>query len=333
MNELVLISFVLAIYNVEDYLKECIESIVCETGNYEVLLIDDGSTDASGAICDDFEARYKSIKAFHKKNGGLSDARNYGMSKAVGKYIFFVDSDDFLPLGSVKQLLNIAGKKESDVIVWNSYVVGENKQIIEYCNGKYNHPALKESREYLPKEFIEMQIDLEKDFPRTVWLGMYKRAFLISECLWFEKGLLHEDELWTPKTYIKASSIYYLNEEMYCYRIRQDSIMNKVGKDYSRNLQSIIYIYNSLPFWYDYMVKDSRLNRYLKGDIAKRYLSALAKYNVYRYPKLVDKISKFNLLKNAVGLLNKVRTLILITNIKLYCVMSNRFKKINIERK
>lgn len=327
MDESIKISFVLAIYNVQAYLKECIESIVCETGNYEVLLIDDGSTDESGTICDEYEKKNPQVRAFHKKNGGLSDARNYGLLKAKGKYVFFVDSDDFLPQGSQKKILDAATEKEADVIVWNSSVVEENNQIIEYCNGKYQHPALKETREYLPKEFIEIQLNNEKDFPRTVWLGMYKRQFLLSECLWFEKGILHEDELWTPQVYLRANSIFYINEELYCYRIRSNSIMNKIGKDYSRNIKSIIYIYNMLPILFDYYVKDGNLRKHLKEDISKRYLSAIAKYETYKYPSIAQDIRKKEVYKNASSGRDKARAFVLRVNTKLYCILNDGLKK------
>lgn len=327
MDESIKISFVLAIYNVETYLEECIESIVSEPGNYEVLLIDDGSTDKSSIICDEYERKFQQIRAFHKKNGGLSDARNYGLIRAKGKYVFFVDSDDFLPQGSTKKLLNIAAEKEADVIVWNTSVVDENDKKIEYCHGKYQHPALKETREYLPNEFIETQINDEKDFPRTVWLGMYKRQFLLSECLWFVKGILHEDELWTPQVYLRANSIFYINEELYCYRIRQNSIMNKMDKDYSRNLKSIIYIYNTLPILFDYYVKDSEFCKRLKEDISKRYLSAIAKYEAYRYPVVVQEIRKDEIYKNASPGRDKFRAFILSLNTKGYCVLNNGLRK------
>ena len=327
VDESIKISFVLAIYNVETYLRECIESIVSEPGNYEVLLIDDGSTDESSTICDEYEQKFQQIRAFHKKNGGLSDARNYGLLRAKGKYVFFVDSDDFLPRGTTKKLLDIAAEKEADVIAWNTSVVDESNRIIEYCSGKYRHPALKETREYLPNEFIETQLNNEKDFPRTVWLGMYKRQFLLSECLWFEKGILHEDELWTPQVYLKANSIFYINEKLYCYRIRQNSIMNKMDKDYSKNLKSIIYIYNTLPILFDYNVKDGGFRKRLKEDISKRYLSAIAKYEAYRYPMIAHDIRKEEIYKNANSGRDKIRAFVLRINIKWYCILNNRLKK------
>lgn len=92
-----LVSIIVPVYNVEKYLKECIESIINQSfSNLEIILVDDGSTDESGNICDDFLNKDKRIKVFHKTNGGLSDARNYGINNSSGKYITFVDSDDLI---------------------------------------------------------------------------------------------------------------------------------------------------------------------------------------------------------------------------------------------
>lgn len=321
------VSFVLAVYNVSEYLKKCIDSIVCEDGSYELLLIDDGSTDDSGSICDEYEKRYSQVKSFHKDNGGLSDARNYGLRKAKGKYVFFVDSDDYLPDGAVKTILNAASEKNSDVIVWNCSVVDENNNAIEYCNGKYTHPALKETKAFAPRDFIITQLLLCKDFPRTVWLGMYRREFLLVHNVWFERILLHEDELWTPKVYLTANEIFYINDELYCYKIRANSIMNKLDKDYSRNLKSITYIYNELPIFYDYYINDTDLCRQMKADVSKRYLSAIAKYKAYKYPQIAKGIRRLEVLKNAGNIKDKIRAMILVFNVKAFCLMNNGLKK------
>lgn len=326
MDESIKISFVLAIYNVETYLEECVESIVSEPGNYEVLLIDDGSTDGSGTICDEYERKFQQIRVFHKENGGLSSARNYGLYRARGKYIFFVDADDYLPKGSTGKLIKLATDKNSDVIIWNSLVVNAENHCIEYCNGKYNHPSLTESRFYSPKEFIMTQLLKTKDFPRTVWLGMYKRDYLLSKCLWFEDGILHEDELWSLQVYLRANKLYFINDELYCYRIRINSIMNKKGKDYSKNLESIIYIYNILPILLDYIVSDASLKKKLKEDISKRYLSAIAKYEAYKYPAIAQKIRKKEIFKNACSGRDKLRAFILQVSTKFYCLLNNGLK-------
>lgn len=93
------ISFIVPVYNVEDYLEQCIESLLHQNipeSQYEIILVDDGSVDLSGKICEQYSMGYENIKCFHKENGGLSDARNYGLERAEGKYILFVDSDDYI---------------------------------------------------------------------------------------------------------------------------------------------------------------------------------------------------------------------------------------------
>lgn len=327
-----LISFVLAIYNVEEYLEECIDSIITFKGNYEVLLIDDGSKDKSGLICDRYAGQNSNVKVFHKQNGGLSDARNYGLLRSKGKYVFFIDSDDVLPEGCVSKLLKIADNTNSDVVVWDCLVIDGEKREIEYGGGKYIHPALRNNSVYSASDFLLSQIEGENDFARTVWLGMYNRKFLIENCLWFEKGMLHEDELWTPKVYIKANEIYYIGEPLYCYRIRQNSIMNKADQDYSRNLKSLIYIYNELLIYYDYAVTDNLLRGSMKADIAKRYLYSIARYEAYNYPEISQNIKRIEIWKNSKGIKDKTRAVMLLINIKFYCKINNFLKHKSFDR-
>ena len=107
-----LVSIVVPVYNVEEYLRECIDSICTQTyENIEIILVDDGSTDTSPEICDTYQKIDSRIRAFHKNNGGLSDARNYGLNVATGEYIAFVDSDDYIDESFVKKLLQAAEEK------------------------------------------------------------------------------------------------------------------------------------------------------------------------------------------------------------------------------
>lgn len=132
MNKSVLLSIVIPVYNVECYLKECIESILKQTYDVEeveVLLIDDGSTDKSGIICDNYESKYPElVKVFHKKNQGLFLTRNFGHKVAIGKYIVNCDSDDFFENKAIKQLFDIIKNSNADCIIYNLNTFdGKNK--------------------------------------------------------------------------------------------------------------------------------------------------------------------------------------------------------------
>ena len=111
------ISFIIPVYNVEKYLEQCVESIMCqEYENKEIILVNDGSTDASPDLCDKLATKYENVIVIHKENGGLSDARNTGLNKASGDYILFVDSDDFIESGCLKMIAETASKNPVDVV-------------------------------------------------------------------------------------------------------------------------------------------------------------------------------------------------------------------------
>lgn len=329
----VTVSFVLAIYNVSEYLRKCIDSIICEDGDYEVLLIDDGSTDESGGICDEYEKRYTKVKSFHKNNGGLSDARNYGLYYAKGKYIIFIDSDDYLPIGASTKILEIASENNTDICIWKSRVVDEKDNVIEYINGLFSFPAFQEAQIYTPKEFIMTQIHHSNTFATPVWTGMYKREFLLMNNLWFEKGIIHEDELWTPKVYLKANRIFYVNDELYCYKIRSNSLTCRMDNDYSENLKSCIYIYSELPVYYDYFISDSDLCRMMKANISRKYLQVIARFEAYKYPQIAKNIPKWQILKNTNTIKDFIKALVLILNVRLFCVTIQKVKKYKLSSK
>ena len=116
MNKQDLISVIVPVYNVENYLKRCLDSIINQTyQNIEIILIDDGSTDNSGNLCEDYKKIDNRIKVVHKTNGGLSDARNTGIKKAKGKYITFVDSDDYVEYDYVEYLYNLIKKYDTNI--------------------------------------------------------------------------------------------------------------------------------------------------------------------------------------------------------------------------
>ena len=127
MNEL--ISIIVPVYKVEPYLNKCVDSIINQTyKNIEIILVDDGSPDNCGKICDDYTKKDSRIKVIHKKNGGLSDARNYGIEASIGDYIMFVDSDDYISANMCEILLKTAKKYNADIINCNFEEVFSNAE-------------------------------------------------------------------------------------------------------------------------------------------------------------------------------------------------------------
>ena len=286
-----LISIIIPVYNVEKYLIECMESV---RGNpdTEIILIDDGSTDDSGDICDSFKD--ENIIVIHRENGGLSSARNTGLKIAKGKYIYFMDSDDYIT--DFAKILDFVSSKDCEILLFDG--MGE-----EY----YTHHGLQENTRYTGIDCIEIQLKAHKDYPTTVWLGVYQREYLLKNNFFFEENLLHEDELWTQKVLINAKDICYLNEKLYFYRQRENSITDRTGE---KNISDLIYIFGEM-----YQYTDNRL---IKANISKRYLHALVKFRAWQYDLKIDKRKIFS---NARGL-DKIRAFVLCMNTKWYCRLS-----------
>lgn len=325
--EEILISIIIPVYNVETYLLQCMKSLMAENtlDQVEILLIDDGSTDSSGDICD----RYCSekVKVYHKINGGLSDARNYGMLHACGKYLLFLDSDDMMIPGAINQLIGLVKNEDVDVVLWDALIVEETGEISKNQeNGYYVHDGLEEERYYTGLEVIENQLSKSNDYVTTVWLGLYRKELLLSEHIWFEKNLLHEDELWTQKVFVCAKNVVYLNKKLYCYRKRMNSIMNQTEQNFEKNIQSLIYIYSTLPIYLEWKVENKKCIKKIKSNISKRYLHMIFKYNVSNYPNLSKKIRRIEIFNNAEKGIDKVRALFLILNINLYCWIMKKMK-------
>lgn len=209
------ISIIMPIYQVEKYLREALDSILNQSyRNYEILLIDDGSTDGCPAICDEYAAEDKRIKAIHKANGGLSDARNAGILAACGKYLLFIDGDDFIAGDSLINLVQtIENDGETDVVLLN---------IAHY----YNDGTIKKFRGYFQKNMLYQKTHKEalefltsmSDFATSACLKLIKRELLICKEIFFRKVLWCEDTDFSMKLYLQAKTYNYCASYLYYYR-------------------------------------------------------------------------------------------------------------------
>ncbi|MCR8746796.1 glycosyltransferase family 2 protein [Romboutsia lituseburensis] len=213
-----LISIIVPVYNVEKYIHECIDSIINQTySNIEIILVNDGSTDNSGNICEKYEKKDNRIKVVHKKNGGLSDARNVGIDISNGDYICFIDSDDWINLDMIENLYNLIIRYNAD-IAQSDYVEVYNKDSM-------SKNAIKEDiKFYNSNDMLECLYGEEYVKTVVVWNKMYKKELFNQ--IRFPKGKLHEDEFTTYKIIHKANMIIDSNLPLYYYRQRENSIMN-----------------------------------------------------------------------------------------------------------
>lgn len=208
------ITVIVPVYNVELYLRDCIDSIINQTyTNLEIILVNDGSTDTSLNICEEYASKNKNIKIINKENGGLSDARNYGLEKATGKYIMFVDSDDFLTPNSCELLYNAI--KEHDVeFVSANFLFTNNKGV------PWKEPMFSEK---FQSRYLNIDEYLYSFYliNSTVWNKIFKKDFLDKNRLKFKVGLLAEDAVFTTLAFLKAKETYYLKDIVYNYRQRE----------------------------------------------------------------------------------------------------------------
>lgn len=223
MNKL--ISVIIPVYNVADYLKICIDSVLKQSyNNLEIILVDDGSTDISGNICDDYALKDNRIVVIHKENGGLSDARNAGMQIATGEYIAFVDSDDFIHKDMYRTLKELLEQYDADLAIanWVGFTNGQEDKIKDRRTGKILTLKNQELLQFLIHGKSSYKISY------SVWDRLYKRELIQDFC--FPKGKCYEDVLWSAQIFHKAVKGVYIDKSLYYYRRREDSIVGKDSK-------------------------------------------------------------------------------------------------------
>lgn len=218
-----LISIIVPIYKVEQYINKCIDSIINQTyQNLEIILVDDGSPDNCGNICDEYEKKDNRIKVIHKKNGGLSDARNAGIKIAKGEYIGFVDSDDFINTEMYKKLYDIIRKYDADIAVCELKRFYDEEKIGEQA--KKNNTVLYTQEEFL-KKFFKIGSQSIEYYAHT---KLYKKSMIENEQ--YPVGLTSEDVLGTYKAILKAKKIVKTTDELYYYRYNAQSITGSFSK-------------------------------------------------------------------------------------------------------
>lgn len=228
------VSIIIPVYNVEDYLEDCLES-VCKQSyrNIEIILVDDGSTDKSGVICEDWAEKDSRIRVIHKPNGGLSSARNAGLTEATGKYISFIDSDDLIPNNFLKQLVETLEKYNADVSVCG---------ISRFWDGNSDEAEIfypYQTGVYCSEEYI-LSILLHK-VDNASWNKLYRRRAIGD--IRFKEGIINEDFPFMMSVLGNVTKIAYTNETEYLYRRRRGSITQVVKPnifDFVANAQNVV---------------------------------------------------------------------------------------------
>lgn len=268
------ISVIIPVYNVEKYLRDCIESVLQQSfSDIEIILVEDGSPDDSPKICDEYSKKDGRVKVIHKENGGLSDARNVGIDMATGKYIMFLDSDDYWS-GSdcLCGLTSNLRARECDVLVHGcvDYSCVTGKETISRMG--YDHQTIASKSK---KEVLEYFFSSGK-FPGSAWITVTRREFLVKNNLYFQKGIKAEDIDWLLNVFLHADKFSSIDDCLYIYRkYRNDSITG------TANLKSINDILWSVNKWLSIIKKDEYLyiKDYVNSHLAYQYFTAIVIYN------------------------------------------------------
>lgn len=211
-----LISIIVPVYNVEQYLEKCVNSIINQTyKNLEIILVDDGATDSSGKLCDELAKIDNRIKVYHKENGGLSDARNYGVERATGDYIGFVDSDDYIDAEMYEKLYEAIKKENVDVAECNLKIIYPEREEL-FTEQNYYNVCTKQ-------EYLEEYLKIEKIFG-SACVRLIKSD--IAKKLKFPVGKLYEDTYYAYDLIEKVDRCVIMNNPYYNYLMRENSITN-----------------------------------------------------------------------------------------------------------
>ena len=265
------VSIIVAIYNIENYIENCVKSLIKQSyENLEILLINDGSTDDSGKICKRMEKLDSRIKYYYKDNGGLSSARNYGLKKVTGDYVMFVDGDDFLNLKTVEILSNYFN--ESDIICFNYIIKTDDKEIEVHTKNMSDNRVI---------NYILCQ--------PSACTKIYKKVFLDKINFNFDVGILYEDLSIIPSLGTFTDKILFIDDCLYYYNIRDTSIMHnskfsikkddtfmainnlekRISKDYKEEmeyivLKQLVIMYSLEVLKYSHKIYKSRIKRIIK---------------------------------------------------------------------
>lgn len=279
------ISVIIPVYNVEGYLKECLDSIINQTyDNLQIIIIDDGSNDNSGIICDEYAKIDSRITVIHQDNGGLSDARNTGLDLAIGEYISFVDSDDFISCDYFEFLLNNLIKYDSDISCCAAYKY--------HSKDNYKSSYVNEVKKMTNNEAIFHLIIEDSYCSHAAWAKLYKRQLFNK--IRFPKGKIHEDLIVVPRLVGDSKSVIYNGQPKYFFRMREGSITRS---GFSKKSLDQVFGYELLQ---EYITNHfPELLKYSKTKLLNSYFAFLGLIYINKKEK------EFNIERKAI--INKIK--------------------------
>ena len=298
------ISIIVPIYNVEKYLKKCLDSILSQTyKNIELILVDDGSPDNCGKICDEYASKNKFIKVIHQKNAGLSAARNAGLKIATGDYVMFIDSDDTIIETACEELVGIIEKRSPDLICYNLRKVDSNEDTLD--SGFYCIDDTKNISEFDVSSAIKDNI-FRKHIRYEATSKIYKIS--IAKQIGFPIGMYAEDFATFYKFLSISSKILYYDRNIYNYFVRSNSIMG------SKSVKLYKDVYKIENEFYKFC-KNCNLDEKTSKKLESNYFKSIIKI----YSKLCtayDVEKDDNLISDVYDSIHQVKSYMLPLNLK-----------------
>lgn len=211
-------SVIIPVYDVEQFLEQCVESVLNQScTDYEIILVNDGSTDASGAICDRYCSECDKIHVIHKKNGGQSSARNAGLEVAVGKYVLFLDSDDFYAdVEILHKLKQLTDEREYDFVMFKAAKYYTDSNVVDYY-GDYNSCVFENDKSEIFRYMVEENKQLATPCNKAI-----RRELLSNRQIYFPLDTISEDVPWIVKLFEETQSIGAINSLAYMYRQKRE---------------------------------------------------------------------------------------------------------------
>lgn len=235
------VSIIVPVYNVEKYLEKCIESILAQTyEQLEVILVDDGSPDRCGEICEQYAKKDSRITVLHQKNRGLSAARNAGIMQASGEYLLFVDSDDYIVAELAEKTVRMAESVKADIVIFDYVAVEEETGREDRSRFKLEKNEVFSLKEQ-PKALL---------VPPSAWNKLYRRELFLKTCMRYPEGRHYEDLGTTPKLFLRAERIVYLDSDpLYYYILRNGSIMH--SKNFEKNFRDRTFAFENILHYFE----------------------------------------------------------------------------------
>lgn len=278
-----LVSVIMPVYNVDKYLSQCLDSVCNQTYNkLEIIVIDDESPDDSGKIADEFAARDKRVKVFHIKNSGAAGARNYGLDNCTGEYIMFVDSDDWLELNAVEELVKMCEKKECQMAMCQYYD--------EFLGKTEIHKFVNKDDKCTSHDFVKEMI---KSWEYIINANKIYKKSAINKIRFIE-GRCIDDEFFTYKVVLNVEQIAITTKCLYHYRQRKSSAMGNQKLQKQRFIDQVDFITTRyIPLLHAYPDLKASLLAHLAEVLMSVMRNGCKDFDVYRYAK--KKLKKYNL--------------------------------------